>query len=115
MVWIDGPSVLANGGVKALAFDRLNVSVVAGSAYAGQIVYIIKKLQVTLMWLDVVNDCGSWACPATLEHSVAAFVLAGVLVPEQNLFTQNLPLLLIVKLSILGGFWGSPFVGKPAH
>jgi len=110
MVWIGGPSVLANSGVKALALNRLDVARVAGPAYAGQVVYIIKQFQVTLMWLDVVNDCGSWACPATLEHSVAALVLAGVLIPEQNLFTQNPPLLLIVKLSILGGFWASPFV-----
>ena len=61
------------------------------------------------MWLDVVNDCGSWACPATLEHSVTALVLAGVFIPEQNLFPQNPPLLLIVQLSVLGGFWASPF------
>jgi len=80
-------------------------------ARACKIIYVVEQLQVALVRLDVVDDCGLWVGPSSLE--VASASLAGEQVAQQGHLAQVLPALGLVELAVGLGLWCAPLVHAP--
>lgn len=77
-------------------------------AHACKIAYVVEQFPLSLVRLDVVDDCGLWVGPSSLE--VASASLAGEQVAQQGHLAQMLPGLGLVEPAVGFGLWGAPLV-----